>query len=304
MIKLYGVSIHSLVHVHDCIHEYIKNKNISNIKMKVLDKIQLTSKIDVDRIKELLSNYNLLLIPSYICFTQYCNFLLDHKGIVIIFDNPTVLNELEPLKFLDVSKKENSYTFTFDSINKKELFSSFKLLRNSKIDHVDFKIEPLKVIPKMIDKITSGKFLNKFNKFTYSVTNHTNRSGFIKLILSYLFGDVPYKNYKSWVSKYVPIRGKGKKLYEDVQLFLDSKECVLLKKALQECKKDVNKNGKKIPIKYKTISKKYNIDTFELKYLNITYKKYKDYKRKNKDIKEVMKEVKQKNTDRKANKGV
>ena len=290
MLGLFGIGMHSLTSVYDNLKKYVADKNL-NTKILLVH----SSKVLNKNVLESIENSDVIIFSSYVAFCMYAKKLDTLKVITIIFDGLSYLNEINGLQILDcVPKKDFSYSFRLKPLDTKLLYKSFDLLKDKNAKHINFKDSSLTLIPRMITRVMEGKFLDKYNKFIYSYTNHKNRSAISCSLYKFLFGDIDFKQYEKEISEYIPKRGLGKKYYTDMITYLDTKEGKNLLKVLLECKEQsaVGENGKKKAVKYKALSKKYDVDLYEIKYLNLNYRKYKGFKLKNKTTKEILVDLK------------
>jgi len=240
--SLFGVSSHSIAFFQDKISSWAKKENIT---MEVIFNTDVTPTAD------------LVLVSNYALFIRI------HKSIdahCVVFDTPAYLGEIKEMRFLDVLKrKDRSYRFGLTDLNLPRLKRAFK--RDG--DPIEVTVGKFDIIPDMLERLERSSFLDKYQTFIYSCTNHTNREEYVARILRYVFGDT-----KSLTLSNLPTRGKTKDYYDTMVSFLDSdtgKKLLVVTRRIKKYK-DAGKS-----VNYAKLVQEYGIVKYELKYLTKLY---------------------------------
>lgn len=250
---VYGFAVHSLCVVYDRLFPFFHGRKY---------RICVVSQLDPKAL-EVYAKSDMLFFNSVTEFVSVYPVIKGTKAACFVFDSPLQLKGLSEIYPCDYDNSKLDYMFRFRPVNYSRLHS--RVIRSHESGKLHVSISEFKVIPKVIDRVKNGTFLDKFNSFIYSVTNHKTRGTYQKLIISYLLGNISLQQLQS--TKKFRSR-KASSLYSEVIRYLGSRFGNNLKSAMMAA---AASTGPAVP--YAKLCKKYGVDKYELKYLVLLWRK-------------------------------
>jgi len=195
------------------------------------------------------------------------------RGVVIVFDSPLYLSSITSLEFLDVTRN-TAHTFNFKHFTPSLLDPVRKALRLK--DRKKFDLSEVDYFHSIIENVTSGTVLDKYNQLFYSLPGTKEKIVLKAALLKFMFEDAPLSIVKKVLEDSFSDEELCCEYLDDLVAFLDSPEGRNVKDACKDVRDsriELLKKKKPLSVPYARIIKKYGVDRFELKYLAKTYYK-------------------------------
>ncbi len=253
MKALYGITTHGIEFVTEAISAY--KATLPETKQKLL-KLQL---LGFD--EEIKEGALVILIPSLKWFLQNLDALHRIPAVVFIFDNPVQCDMLSPITLLDVREKRASYQYEFRKLTFDDIKKAVRNGLNSKRT-ITITREVLDVIPTLL-YATRASFLNPINTYLYQIGDPSTRAQVKLCILNWMTTDLVLDVLEE---KILSIFGSNKVSSSLKKLlgFFQTDLGIRGRNALQDYEKS-KASGK--PARYNSISEKYDLSVFDLKFI-------------------------------------
>lgn len=257
MRSLLGVTNHNISHVTNALALLKRKKKYKKLKVEMVGfGHPCTGKADI------------ILVPLISTFISNLKTLNKSKAMVVVFDNPVKCEQLKPINLVDIEKKRSGYNYTFRFINNKEM-SGILAKHIDSTDKITVKKETIDVIPNLL-KQQGSSVLNFIQEFVYTMPNTDQRMDMQKIIYKWIAKNQDIPTLEKKIMKLGNFKKIPKALTRLTE-HLVSKEFDLYKRAIQEYL-EKKKSGKSAS--YESLSKKYKIDKFDIRYTVATLRKY------------------------------
>ena len=234
----------------------------SQLQQKLHDKkVELFAKA-----KDYSKNYpDILMFLSVKDMVTYLRKYRNNRLVGIVFDSAAKLFDLANIKLVDC--RLDKYGLLPVKIKPKEKwFDPTEFTRNS-VDEIEH--SPRNLINLLIKFNVEGRFINYYNSFMYSIPAVKRRAECKLLLIKYLFGYIAYDVFITECDLIIKKRTSNiRKSFELVLTYLNSDQGLNFIKAIAEAKATNAIGDFK---KYKSISDKYKVDGYELRYLSHVY---------------------------------
>ena len=251
--SLYGSINHSIFYIYRLLEELQKDYDYT---ISILDTNRKFKKGDI---------YLALNQGTLQHFTKK---LEGRRGVLILCETPVGLTELDGIKLLDgVQIPGADYRFRLQKLTPRKLISVIESLEKRPI--IKIKRQRIEVLPDLIKRERSGKFLDKMNTLLYFGLGNHEQNIVRKEILKYLYERGTIKQLTIFLNEIFETSSKSTEYINSLIEFLNSKPGIALRLATQEIGKIYKKN--KTP-NYKNIADQHQTDILELTYLNKLYR--------------------------------
>lgn len=213
---------------------------------------------DPDAFTESYKGIHIIVFLSLADFNAVLPLLLKKRCLVIVCDSPLLLNEIKSIVPLDYDNTRISYTFQLAPLNRVKLEEGITAFAKGTAAVTKVDRKKIDLLPTIIDRAKSGKFLDKFNTFVLGVTNHSTRNETKRLILAYMFGKISRETFNAQMDSHLPRRGKGLVLFKTMMDFLDGEDGKRYLEAISAAGERPN---------YTKLAKQFKVDRYELRYL-------------------------------------
>lgn len=225
---------------------------------------------------EIKKGVNVLLVPTASLLTSNMKMLKSKakSATVFVFDNPVVLDHLG-VTIIDVFAKDKSFSYRFKPLNMEIISGCIEQSRETQAPNK----ETFDLLPKLLDSL-KGSLSRNVLSFIYSVRYSDRRVDYYEAITNWLM----YQDGTDVLSDTLVSMKANKGAVERLVEFLNSEEGIRAKAACKEIGACIDKNK---TINYKSLTKKYDIPTFDLKYIVSQARAYQKIEKVNKTTKQI-----------------
>lgn len=297
MYGLFGITSHTLSHVHDRLLPMAQRLGAT---IRVAATPTATNPLpDWPTFQREWRTTHAVLFPGLRELHAWAPMMEKAPFVGFVHDSPLMLNEITGLSLLDTHPEGNGFSFRLSPL---DLRPAEGLLRASvarKGTHAQLHIlKQIDLIATIIDQEREGQFLDKYNAFLYRCTGAAARNAIRKAIVLHLFGYWTVAQMTTLVYRYIPARGLAMVVYTEMLAWLASSDGQKLRAALAEIRQA---KGNEAAINYTSICKRHKVDRYELRYLTLLLRREQN-KAKPATMREVASAVRSKRATTMANK--
>ena len=250
---IYGALNHSLLFIYQMLEQLQANHEF---RISVLDPKKKFRKGDI------------YLAADFLAVQHFTKKLEGRRGVLILCEAPVALAEITGLKYLDGAPIAGAgYQFKLQKLTSARLEPVITSLKERPT--IKIKRQKLEVLPDLINRERSGKFLDKLNTLLYYGLSTREQHVVRKEVLKYLYGRGKLAQLQTFLVEIFPVSSKSKEYIDTLVNYLESKPGLALRAATQEIGKTIKAN--KNPIT-KTIAKRHDTHPDELVYLTKLYR--------------------------------
>jgi hypothetical protein len=275
MKQLFGVANNNIYHVESLLHQY--QKAHGKLKVQIVGFGKLPNK-----------EAQVMLLPNVKMLSDNLKVIQKSKAVVLVFDCPVLCDYLKPITLLDVAKRSPSYKYVFKPLEYEDFETHLRRALRVK-ERVKIDKSYIDVIPKLLGEQLSS-VLNPIMTFLYRIRDTDRRQDYHKLIMEWLVSGAPTKDLRKIVMGMGDFKREPKAMTTLIDYFEDEGAAnarIALKEAMDA------KSAKK-PVSFKKLSKKYQIDPYDIRYTLAVLRKFGRYEVVNKEIRELFKVRKEK----------
>jgi hypothetical protein len=202
-----------------------------------------------------------VVVPTVALFLQHLPQLIRSKAVVFVFDTAVLLEYVKQMPILDLLEKRQSFMYRYKPLDGHEVVRLIVAARTERT-HVEVSKQDVQVIPTLLGA-TKSSLLTPILNFLYSTKNTNQRTDYQRAIYGWMRADRPI----TALTEQLP-EGKATNLL--IEFLVNDEVGKNTVTAVREMVA-TRASGKQVNID--KLAKKYDLASFDLRYLQTTMQK-------------------------------